>query len=193
MAADQQLVISIPSMEYWDEEQEMFHKLDAKKVVLEHSLYTISKWERIWQKCFLKHLHELTNKEFLSYVRCMVMEPETISDDDITYLVNNELSISLIHRYMSDKMTASYVREAPGPKMPNSEAQTAELLYYYLIKLQAPVDIFEHWHINRLMALITVFNAKDDTKHKRGIKEAQIMQDNDRINRERRERLGSKG
>ena len=191
MTTDSQFVLYLPDAEFWNEDTNTFHNITKKTVVLEHSLYTISKWERIWHKCFLKHADKMSLKETLSYIRCMVIEPENISDDDIIYIINDKQSYNLIQRYMHDSMSATYIRQSTGPKMPDSEAKTAELLYYYLIKLQIPVDVFEHWHINRLLVLINVFNIKDDTKHKRSVKE--IMRDNNKINEERKKKLGSKG
>lgn len=133
----------------------------------------------------------MTDKEMFSYIKCMIISPENPTEEDVMYIINNRIEYAMVQRYISDKKSATYIRESNGPKMPDMEAKTAELFYYYLVKLRMPVDIFEHWHFNRLMIQLNVFNMKDDTKHKRSIKE--VMQDNDRINEERRRKFNSKG
>ena len=186
-----QIYIDIPDGEYWDNSTETFHKLVAKRVILEHSLYTISKWEKIWHKCFIKNFENLKEKEYVSYIKCMIIEPEEPTEEDIAYLINNKFSRAMIQRYLNDTMTATYVYRPKQSNKVNNEALTAELLYYYLVKLRMPIDIFEHWHLNRLMVLLEVFNLKDDTKKKRSVKE--VMQDNDRINEERKAKLNTRG
>ena len=47
------LEIEIPRTEIWDNENEMFSYVDSCKLVLEHSLISISKWESKWNKPFL--------------------------------------------------------------------------------------------------------------------------------------------
>ena len=185
------LVLDIQDDEIYNDELEQFIEVKAKRIVLEHSLFTISKWEMIWNKCFLKHLEKLNSEEISSYIKCMVIEPEELTDDDVTYLLSKAKYHSKIVEYLNRKMTATFIRELPGQRRPDTEAKTSELFYYYLIKLQAPVEIIEHWHISRLITLLSVFNAKDDTKHKRNVRE--MMADNDAINEARKQKLGTKG
>ena len=45
---------------------------------------------------------------------------------------------------------------APGSR----ETITSELIYYWMISMQIPVE-FEHWHLNRLMTLLRVINVKN--------------------------------
>ena len=47
------LDITIPGLEYYDEENNEFIYYDAETVQLEHSLVSISKWEAKWCKPFL--------------------------------------------------------------------------------------------------------------------------------------------
>jgi hypothetical protein len=184
------LKIKVPDAEFYSEADNEFHYVKAQQLTLEHSLYTISKWEAIWHKCFLKHQEQLSQKEMFSYLKCMFVDPEEVSDDVIMYITNTPSIFNTIRAYINNTMTATFVRKRPGPNV-DTEAKTAELMYYYLIKMRAPVDIFEHWHFNRLLALLTVFNAKDDTKHKTNIRE--MMIDNDKINEERKKRMNTKG
>ena len=47
------LRITIPGLEYYDEEKNEFIYYDEQTVDLEHSLVSISKWEAKWCKPFL--------------------------------------------------------------------------------------------------------------------------------------------
>ena len=47
------LEITIPGLEYYDENNNEFIYYDAETVQLEHSLVSISKWESKWCKPFL--------------------------------------------------------------------------------------------------------------------------------------------
>jgi len=182
-------IIILPDDEIYNEDTEEFIKVKGKKVVLEHSLYSISLWEMIHNKCFLKHFEHLTKDEIVSYIMCMSIGDD-ITEDDVIYMLSKSEIQQQIVRYLNRKMSATYIRESQNNR-PSTEAQTSELFYYFLIKLQAPVELIEHWHISRLISLLTVFNAKDDTKHKRSVRE--IMTDNNALNEARKKQLGTKG
>ena len=182
-------VIDIPDDEIYIDEKEEFIRVEKKKVILEHSLYAISLWEMIFNKCFLKHLDHLTHEEITTYIKCMAID-QSLSDNEVLYMLSNKDIYKKIVEYLNKKMSATFIRELPN-RGKNSEAQTSELLYYYLIKLRAPIETIEHWHINRLITLLSVFNAKDDTKHKRSVRE--MLTDNRSLNEERKKKLGTKG
>ena len=61
------LEIEVPRTEIWDNENEMFSYVDSCKLVLEHSLISISKWESKWNKPFLTR-DEKTPEEMIDYV-----------------------------------------------------------------------------------------------------------------------------
>lgn len=189
MAMEHPLTIDIPNSEYYDDEKEEFFYTEAKTVVLEHSLYSISKWETNWHKCFVKNVSKLTVEQSIDYIKCMDITNKA-TREDIMWIINNKDVYKKVQNYMRDSMTATYIRETPG-RMPDSEAKTSELFYYYLVKLRMPVEIFEHWHFNRLTVLLSVFSMKDDMKHKRSVRE--IMVDNDKLNEERKKALKTKG
>ena len=74
----------------------------------------------------------------------------------------------------------------------NTDRITAEMVYYWMISMQIPVE-FEKWHLNQLLALIEVCsskNSKDKTK-KRSQKE--LLNEQARINEINRARFNSKG
>ena len=182
--------INLSDDELFNEETEEFINVKSKKVVLEHSLYSVSLWEMKHNKCFLKHLDHLSKQELVDYIMCMSIGDD-ITEDDVMYMLSKPEIHKEIVTYLNKRMTASYIREYPNNGRMDNEAKTSELFYYYLVKLKIPVNIVEHWHFSRMVALISIFGAKDDTKHKRNVKE--MMADNDAINEERKRKLGTKG
>ena len=73
----------------------------------------------------------------------------------------------------------------------NTEIITAELVYYWMVKLEMPVELFEHWHINRLLTEIEVFGRKDAPKKHRSM--SSIMRENNALNEARKKQLGTRG
>ena len=47
------LEINVGPIELWDEKNEEFIQIKGGKLVLEHSLVSMSKWEAKWMKTFL--------------------------------------------------------------------------------------------------------------------------------------------
>lgn len=182
------LEIVVPaSREFWDESKNEFVYLGGGKDVtlrLEHSLISISKWEAKWGIPFIES--EKTTEQILDYIKCMTLNP---SVDPGVYQCLSAENIKEINEYISAPMTATTVKET-GPKKRASEKVTAELIYYWMISFQIPVE-FEKWHINRLMMLIRVCAAKNEPAKKMGKRE--IMSQNKAINAARRARLHSKG
>ena len=74
------LQIIIPAEERWDEEHEEFIvSKKEQKLMLEHSLVSLSKWESKWQVPFLSK-KEKTYEETLDYIKCMTIT-QNVSDD----------------------------------------------------------------------------------------------------------------
>ena len=48
------LEITIPGTEFYDEEKEEFITTTGRKIQMEHSLVSISKWESKWHRPFMK-------------------------------------------------------------------------------------------------------------------------------------------
>lgn len=71
----------------------------------------------------------------------------------------------------------------------NSDTITSELIYYWMIALNIPVE-FEKWHLNRLITLIKICNVKNNPK-KMG--KGELMRRNKAMNAARKKRLNTKG
>lgn len=179
------LQIEIPGTELWDEANEKFINTKPFVLTLEHSLVSISKWESKWCKPFLGKTDK-TPEETLDYIKCMTLT-QNVNSDVYARLTNK--NIEDIKDYINAPMTATTINENPnGPK--NHEIITSELIYYWMIALNIPVE-FQKWHLNRLLMLIRVCNIKNKPPKK--MTTSQLMSRNAKLNAARRQRLHSKG
>lgn len=148
------LEIDVVVNELYDEDTETFTR-ESYKVTLEHSLVSASKWESIWKEAFLSK-KDKTSEQTLSYIQCMVLTPK-LPPEVFQKLVESHLD--KIREYITDEATATTLWQDPNSP-PSREVITTELIYYWMISLQVPVE-FQHWHLNRLLTLIRVINLKN--------------------------------
>lgn len=147
------LELDIPSGELYNEATKRFVPYSGVHLTLEHSLVTISAWEEIHKKPFLDDKPK-TEEEMLDYIRCMDQDPKSLD-------VYQRLSMDHIHtiqQYIQDPHTASSVhdlRKNTGRK----QTITSEVIYYWMIVRNIPIE-FQHWHLNRLLMLIRIFDAE---------------------------------
>lgn len=181
------LQITIPKEEIFDEKSGQFLHVKETKLQLEHSLISLRKWESKWHKPFLKK-DEKTNEELLDYIRCMTLTPNV--DPDVYYFIPPEVHEE-IQNYIEDPMTATWFSEdekkgASGHR----KIVTAELIYYWMITLNIPVE-FQKWHLNQLLTLIRVINAENEPRKK--MSQKAILARNKRLNAQRRAKYNTKG
>lgn len=179
------LRITVPAAEFFDEVREEFVYTKEVTLQLEHSLVSLSKWESKWNKAFLGR-QEKTDEEILDYVRCMTL---TQNVDSEVYTRLSAQNYAAINAYIEAPMTATYFSEDKQSKG-NREVVTSELIYYWMISYNIPVE-FQKWHLNRLLTLIRVCNIKNSPPKKRSKRD--LMRRNAALNAARRNRLGSKG
>ena len=179
------LKIIVPAAEYWDEIHEEFIYKKEQSLQLEHSLVSLSKWESKWNKAFLGK-QEKTEEEICDYVRCMTLTQNV--DPEVYFRLSAE-NYARINAYIEAPMTATYFSEEKSTKR-NSEIVTSELIYYWMISYNIPVE-FQKWHLNRLLTLIKVCNVKNNPPKKKSRRE--LMRRNAALNAARRSRLGSRG
>lgn len=182
------LEIVVPSVELFDEATETFINTKETVLKLEHSLLSISKWESKWCKPFLPKDKDdkRSPKELLDYVRCMTL------NSNVPKNVYNALSadhFDKISEYINSPMTASSVNYYKSPTNGAREIVTSELIYYWMIVYQIPFEC-EKWHINRLLMLIRICNAKNDPKR---MSSKEVMSQNRALNRARRKALHTRG
>lgn len=176
------LILEIPIKEYYDETSEKFVS-KTFPIALEHSLLSISKWEEKYEKPFLSETEEMSTGEVMDYIRMMVVNPAV--DVSLLDRLSND-NLSEIQKYLNKKATATTVRD-DDPNSRERNVITSELIYYWMFSLQIPKEC-ETWHINRLLMLIRVFNAKAkeaDPKSKKTMSQSQIMARNAKLNAKR--------
>ena len=183
------LWITVPiSPEGWDEEKQEFVEPKTQVLQLEHSLVSLSKWESKWCKAFLSK-QDKTVEETLDYIRCMTI---TKNVDPDVYNHLTQQNIQEVNAYIEAPMTATYVNEIPGSgssKGPQ-DTVTSELIYYWMIALQIPMEC-DKWHLNRLLTLVKVCNAKNSPPKSMGRKAT--MSQYAKMNAARRKRHNSRG
>lgn len=176
--------VLLPGAEFYDEQKEEFITQTPIQLDFEHSLVSLSKWESKFEKPFLSTT-EKTPEEIAYYLEAMLQTPNA-PPDVIQRLTKDDLSA--LTAYIDSKMTATWFRETPTA--PNREIITSELIYYWMISLNIPLDM-EHWHLNRLFTLIRVFNVKNAPPKK--MSKSELAARNRKLNEQRRNQLGSRG
>ena len=180
------LKLVIPETEYWDEEKNEFVYKKEQTLQLEHSLVSLSKWESKWNKAFLGK-QEKTDEEIVDYIRCMTLTQNV--DPEVYYRLTPK-NYEEINAYIEAPMTATTItQDKQGAK--NRDVVTSELIYYWMISYNIPVDICQKWHLNRLLTLIQVCNVKNEPPKKRSKRELWSRQA--AINAANRAKYGSKG
>lgn len=180
------LRIEIPiSPEGWDAENEEFVESKVQALQLEHSLVSLSKWESKWCKPFFS-TDDKTYEEVLDYIKCMTLT-QNVKPEVYNYLT--EKNITEITDYINAPMTATTFNET-STKGRSRDVITSELIYYWMITFNIPVD-FQKWHINRLLTLIRVCEIKNSPGKKMSSKE--IMSQYAALNAARKKKLNTKG
>jgi hypothetical protein len=156
------LTIVVTSEEKFDEDTNTFiPAMKPRTLRLEHSLISISKWESIYCKPFLSTDKDL--EMIKTYAKCMSLDPNV---PDEVYECLSADNIVEISKYIEKNCTATWFSDNQpahkGGKM-NGETITAEIVYYWMISMEIPVQ-FEKWHLNRLLTLIRVISIKNDPK-----------------------------
>ena len=179
------LTIIVPESEAFDPITETFFSTKEQKLVLEHSLFSIAKWESKWNKVFLDKRQEKTIEESRDYIRCMTITQNV--DPNVYYSLTDQ-NYQEILDYIKAPMTATWFSNDNRP--PSREIITSEVIYYYMTALQIPFEC-DKWHLNRLMTLIHVCSEKNKSPTKMGRKA--VMSKNQALNQLRRQRLGTTG
>ena len=183
------LNITIPGTELWDENKLEFVYLKETRLQFEHSLVSLFKWEAKWERPFLSR-GQKTDAEIMDYIRCMTLT-QNVKPEVYRCLTNENMDC--INRYIEAPMTATTFSETGidgKGKGRGGEVVTAELIYYWMIALNIPMEC-QKWHLNRLLTLIRICNVKNQPPKR--VSKRSIMSRNARLNAERRQKLKTKG
>jgi hypothetical protein len=179
------LRITVPGERVYDESSQEFTTVGDVHLALEHSLVSLSKWEAEFEKVFLGK-EEKTEEELLGYIKAMMLTPDV--PDEVYYKLTEE-NVEQINAYINKKMTATWFPDAPGAPT-TRDVITSELIYYWMTVFSIPFEC-QYWHLNRLFTLIRVCNIKQSKPKK--MSRAEAMEQQRRLNAERRAKLGSTG
>lgn len=182
------LPIVVPERKLFDEETSIVTTLPETKLVLEHSLVSISKWEAKYKKPFISKLpqHKKTQAETIDYIRFMTLTQNVRPE---VYYALTPQNLEEISNYIEDPMTASWVNDDGTPER-NGEQITSELIYWWMTALQIPWEA-QKWHLNRLLMLIRIGNAKNQPPKK--MSQSQILARNRALNEARKKKYNTKG
>lgn len=185
------LTLTIHGEELWDEETETFIYPEIGTLELEHSLFSLSKWESKFEKPFLSS-KEKTTEEVLGYIEMMCLSPNVPPE---VFLNLQQSELDRVNEYIQAKMTATTFSSAGVTPQSNAgkpkEIITNEIIYYWMNKLAIPVE-FQHWHLNRLFTLIEVHNRKENPPKKTGAMKRDAIAERAKINAERKAMMGIK-
>lgn len=171
------------SEDYYDANNQIFVPSEEKIIKLEHSLAAISKWEAIWEIPFLSQA-EKTTEQILSYIECMNV---SLYYEKFAHRLSDSEKNS-IAEYINAKMTATTIYEAK-PQI-SREIITAEIIYFWMITFGIPQE-YQHWHLNKLLALIDVCRIKNSPQKK--LSRAEQFAQQRAINEARRAKMGTSG
>lgn len=181
------LEIIIPETESYDSINNLFITIKRQSLKLEHSLVSLHKWEMRHHKPLLSK-EQMSTEEMVDYIRCMTI---TQNVDPLVYTVLTKENINEVNEYIADSMTATWFSESDKKKKGiNKEIITAEIIYYWMIALNIPMEC-QKWHLNSLLTLIQVCNIKNTPPKK--MSKAELYSKQKAINEANRARFHTKG
>lgn len=145
------LRLSLQHNEGWDDERECFQSFGGCDVELEHSLYTVSIFERKKHMAF-SDMDLTSKKDLIFYIsECMCITPN-IPKDAWLALTNKQLID--VSKFMEDPYCSTTVKPRKKKSRHNRKV-TAEVTYASMFSFGLPLEL-EHWHYNRLITLLAV-------------------------------------
>jgi hypothetical protein len=179
------ITIVIPGEEFFNEETGLFESSPGIKYTMEHSLASLSKWESIWQIPFLSEKPKTAEQNF-SYFECMVLD-ESLDTEPLRRI--SEEDLQRLESYIVTPKTATTFSNTPDARA-SREVITSEVIYYWMTQFSIWLGC-DTWHLNRLLTLIRVTNAKNAPEKKRG--RGELAAQRAQLNAERRRALGTSG
>ena len=178
------LEIAIAESEWFDEKTQEFVYIPACVLKLEHSLYSVRRWEAAEKRPFISG-KDMEKKDIIRYVRYMTLNEV----EPLVYDVLGEKHMQKIIAYIDDNMTATTFSDIEQ-KNGRSNILTAEIIYYWMTVFNIPFEC-QYWHLNQLLTLIKVCDRKQNPPKKPS--KSKLMARNARLNKQRRTKLGSRG
>lgn len=180
------LALFLPAEERFNEHDNSFTDFPEERVLLLHSLKSVSLWECKYKRSFLESPPS-TPDEVMYYIQCM-------SDRELgdTFFKRYDADMQKqVIDYISDQKTATHLLEHSNNNQGSSDTLTSELLYYAMFQNNIPIDV-EEWHLSRLLALLRIFSAKNSQATKTNDPRSSAAA-RSALNMARRSRTNSKG
>lgn len=179
------LTVHVPiGEEFYNEETKEFF-CETFPLKLEHSLFSLSKWESFFEKPFLSDT-EKTSEETFWYIKAMDLSTETPPD---VFAKLSTANVEEINKYISAKMTATWFAKRPDERR-STDTITAEIIYSWMISLNIPFEC-QHWHFNRLLTMIKVCSEQNAPKKKMNRRE--MLAQRQALNAQRKAQMNSSG
>jgi hypothetical protein len=174
----------------WDSDKNIFIKPTSVTLRLEHSLVSLSKWESVYKKPFLKE-GKVSPEEMKYYIKCMTL------DQNVKPYVYNYLSednIKSIQEYLQDSHTATTFHDYASGNRPSSNGvvNTSEVIYAAMFNYRVDKSC-EKWNINRLLTLLRVLKIMNSDGKDLKMSKSEILAQNKALNAARRAKMNSKG
>jgi hypothetical protein len=179
------LKLTVLGSEYFDEWTSEFVTYEDVELELEHSLVAVSKWESKFCKPFLAP-DAKSQPELIGYFEAMVITPNF---DPSVLARLTQTNIDAVQAYIDSPYSATTFGDHPE-KTSRREIITSELIYYWMVAYSVPFEC-QHWHLNRLMALLRICNIKSEKPKK--MSRHEIASRNRELNAQRRAALNSPG
>ena len=186
------LRVQIPGFDdLWDERSERFITVKGGELVLAHSLVSISKFEQEWKRPFLSRT-KLTDEQIMFYIEhCMSLSSHPVDPMIYKCLPAFPEVVKKIVDYINDPMSATIFNDRLTPQQSfKNKNVTSEEIYYLMASNNIPIE-FQKWHLNRLLALLRVFEVKNTPPKKRSQKD--ILSDYAAINAANKAKFHTKG
>lgn len=181
------LTIIVEGQELFDEAKEQFLIREPYQFSINHSLVSLSKWESIFQKPFLKP-DEKSRDEVIAYIQCMCLGDVPSEKQLLTLGSKNMQKINehIDSTHSATTFPGDKSEQRNGPR----EVVTSELIYYWMVAFGIPFEA-ENWHLNRLFNLIRIANIKNSKPKK--MSKSEMARERAQLNAQRRADLGTSG
>lgn len=173
------LEIIVKSGEWFDEVTQTFRYSKETKFQLEHSLLSISKWERKWHLQFIGN-EKLTKEQIMDYIKCMCISAN--ANTDLLENISQE-QFQEIRDYIADSQSATGKLKEIKSKSSAKDPPTSDFIYSWMIELKIPKEC-EKWHLNRLLKLVHILAL--DNQPEKHMSKADIAAHHKAVNAARR-------
>lgn len=180
------LTLKIPERDYFDDRTQTFIHVNGYTLQLEHSLISISKWESKWKKAFISN-DQRTVDESRDYIKCMTLN--SVPDSAYNYLTQEDYD--KVSNYIDDTMTATKFSDKSQKKgIIKKKIVTSEEIYYWMVSFGIPFEC-QKWHLNRLLTLIHICEAKNSPGKK--MSKRDTLSQYAALNASRKKKMGTRG